>query len=104
MRDTVQADVAMLEAHAGRAVGVALGLVGLWLGWKLWQITASHAHPVPRDPGGAFGGPGRRIYPLMLDLRGASMIAETGPIAGAGWPSTTACMKPSATGRRMRRW
>ncbi|NML27781.1 VTT domain-containing protein [Zoogloea dura] len=85
MRDTVQAVIAVLDAHAGRAVAVVLGLAGLWLGWKLWQkyrfrTLCTVPHVTPAELLEALAG---EAPPLVLDLRGASMIAETGPIAGA---------------------
>lgn len=85
LQDAVQAAIANLEQHAGQALVWLLLLLGVWLGWKFWQkyrfrkfCAVPHILPdelmrsLAADDG-----------PLILDLRGASMIAETGPLPGA---------------------
>lgn len=85
LRNQVQAAIAMLDQHAGRAFVVIAGGFAVWLAWKLWQkhrfrklsalphITATEllAAMAAEQP------------PLVLDLRGPVMVAETGEIAGA---------------------
>ena len=85
MRDTVQAVIAALDRHAARALIVVLVVVAMWLCWKLWQKYrfrrfCAVPHITPDELLEALAGESR---PLVLDLRGALMIAETGPIAGA---------------------
>lgn len=85
MRDTVQAVIAALDRHAARALIVGLVVVAVWLGWKLWQKYrfrrfCAVPHIMPDELLDALAGESR---PLLLDLRGALMIAETGPILGA---------------------
>lgn len=117
LRDTVQEAIAVLDQHSGGAMLVATAIVVLWLGWKFWQryrfrkfsavphITADEliATLATDQP------------PLLLDLRGATMIAETGPVPGAtvaehdhlqravdGWPKNrpivTLCACPEDAG------
>jgi membrane protein DedA with SNARE-associated domain/rhodanese-related sulfurtransferase len=74
-----------VDRHGGiaaAAVGVALGS---WLAWKLWQRRqftrlATLPHVTAAELRAALNS---AQPPLLLDLRGASMIAETGSIAGA---------------------
>ncbi len=85
LRDTVQAAILALDRHAGRAALVAVLLAGAWLGWKLWQKhrfrrAGDLPHITPAELIDALAGEPR---PLVLDLRGATLIAETGPIVGA---------------------
>lgn len=81
----VQALIVTLEQRSGAVLAALLLLAGLWLGGKLWRkyrfetlrrlprISAEELllalHTEPR--------------PLLLDLRGATMIAGTGPVPGA---------------------
>ena len=63
---------------------IGLGL-GAWLAWKLWQRRrfgqlASIPHITPLELQAALDS---RKSILLLDFRGAAMIAQTGPIAGA---------------------
>jgi membrane protein DedA with SNARE-associated domain/rhodanese-related sulfurtransferase len=85
LKDTVQTLIAALARHSGTAVAAVLLLACVWLGWTLWQkhrfnrlralphitadelIAAMKTEPVP----------------LVLDLRSATMIGETGPFPGA---------------------
>jgi membrane protein DedA with SNARE-associated domain/rhodanese-related sulfurtransferase len=85
LRDTVLSAIAALDRHAGRALIVVLALAGIWLGWKLWQKYrfrkfCAVPHITPDELLEALNG---EQQPLLLDLRGATMIAETGPIPGA---------------------
>lgn len=85
LRDTVQAAILTLDRHAGRAALVAVVLAGAWLGWKLWQKhrfrrAGELPHITPAELLDALAAEPR---PLVLDLRGATLIAEAGPIPGA---------------------
>ena len=85
LQDTVQAAVAGLDQHAGRASTLLLSLLAVWLGWKLWQkyrfrVFRAIPHITPDE---LFAAMATDQPPLLLDLRGASLIAETGVIPGA---------------------
>jgi len=85
LQDTVQSAIATLDRHAGRALVLIAGLLGSWLAWKLWQKYrfrkfCAVPHITPDELLAALDG---TAPPLVLDLRGATMIAETGPILGA---------------------
>lgn len=85
LKDTVQTVIAVLDRHSATALVAVLVVACVWLGWKLWQkhkfnrlgalphitvdelIAAMNTEPAP----------------LVLDLRSAAMLAETGPIPGA---------------------
>lgn len=85
LREEVQTAITSLNEHASRVLLITLGGVGIWLGWKLWQKYrfrqfCTVPHITPDELVAALNaGPS----PLILDLRGATMIAETGPIIGA---------------------
>lgn len=85
LRHEVSAAIAALDRHSGSALGLAAALLAIWLGWKLWQKyrfrqLSAVPHITPVELMAAMEG---EQPPLVLDLRGRSMIAETGPIAGA---------------------
>ncbi|WP_374262748.1 VTT domain-containing protein [Zoogloea sp.] len=84
-QDAVLALIAALEAHAGRAALWLVALAGLWLGWKLWQkYRFRRLGAVPRiSAAELLAALDSDAPPLLLDLRGASMVAELGPIPGA---------------------
>lgn len=84
LRDVVHSAIAILERHAGRAVIVVAALLGLWLCWKLWQkYRFRKLCAVPHiTPAELIVAMGAEQPPLVLDLRGATMIAQTGPIPG----------------------
>lgn len=85
LREQLQGAIAALAEHGATLLLVVLALLGLWLGWKLWRryrfrqladirhIDAATLLEVLASP----------QPPLLLDLRGPAMLAETGPIAGA---------------------
>ncbi len=85
MRDAVQVAMAALEQRLGQATPLFLLVIGVWLGWKLWQKyrfrkLGSIPHITVDELIQAMDGDTR---PLLLDLRGATMVAEAGPIPGA---------------------
>ena len=85
LQDAVQSAIAALDRHATRALLVVLVLLAVWLGWKLWQKYrfrkfCAVPHVTPAELLAALGSD---TPPLVLDLRGATMIAATGPIVGA---------------------
>lgn len=84
LKEAVQAAIVALDEHMGRALVVLGLLAGAWLGWKLWQKyrfrqQCAIAHITPAELLAALESADR---PLVLDLRGATMIAATGPIPG----------------------
>lgn len=84
LKDMVQAAIAILQQYAGNAVLLALAVLGIWLGWKLWQKYRFRRFcAVPHiTPGELMEAMQAEQPPLVLDLRGATMIAQTGPIPG----------------------
>lgn len=85
LQDAVQSAIAALDRHASLAVALILALLGVWLGGKLWQKYrfkkfCAVAHITPDELMLALDSD---EPPLLLDLRGATMIAATGPIVGA---------------------
>ena len=85
LRSEVQSVLRILGENGGVAVLFVLLALAVWLGWKFWQKyrferQADMPHITPEELLAALASP---TPPLLLDLRGASMIAELGPIAGA---------------------
>lgn len=85
LQDTVLSAIGALDRHAGRAAIVFLALLGIWLGWKLWQkYRFRKLCAVPHiTPDELLAAMEAEQPPLLLDLRGATMVAETGPLPGA---------------------
>jgi membrane protein DedA with SNARE-associated domain/rhodanese-related sulfurtransferase len=85
LRDGAPQAIAMLDRNAvGAAIVLGLAVIG-WLGWKLWQRhrfrqLSAVPHITPQELLAALAADDP---PLVLDLRGASMAAEMGPIPGA---------------------
>lgn len=85
MTDTVHRVIVALDQHTGLAVTMVVAGVAAWLAWKLWQKrrfsrSGALSHMTPHELLAAMKSEPR---PLVLDLRSATMIAETGPIPGA---------------------
>lgn len=85
LRAEVASAIQTIDAHAGSAIIVIAGLLALWIGWKLWQKyrfrqLAAIPHVTPDELLEAMRADEQAL--LVLDLRGQSMIAETGPITG----------------------
>lgn len=85
LRDEVQRAIEVLDRNAGSALLLAALVLATWLGWKLWQKyrfrqLSAVPHITPNELLAALAG---EQPPLVLDLRGHSMVAETGPILGA---------------------
>lgn len=116
-RDQLQALLLLLERQGGTvAVGV-LSLLTFWLAWKFWQKyrferLAAIPHITPTELALAMAS---ATPPLVLDLRGPTMIAATGVVPGAvaaeheallaavgDWPATapivTLCACPQDAG------
>ncbi|NTV72166.1 MAG: hypothetical protein HGA71_18750 [Azonexaceae bacterium] len=85
LRKEVSVAIAALDRNTGSALLLVVGVLAIWLAWKLWQKyrfrqLSAVPHITPVELMAALAG---EQPPLVLDLRGQSMIAETGPIAGA---------------------
>jgi membrane protein DedA with SNARE-associated domain/rhodanese-related sulfurtransferase len=85
LREAAPDAIAVLERHAASVVEVVALLVGMWVAWKLWQkqrfrkqSALPHITPVELLAAMASDSP-----PLLLDLRGGTMIAKTAPVPGA---------------------
>jgi len=85
LHNEVLVAISMLDQHAGSALISAGGVVVVWLGWKLWQkYRFQQLSVVPHiTPGELLAAMESGQPPLLLDLRGPAMVAESGPIAGA---------------------
>lgn len=86
LRSSVQTAIAMLEQHSGRALMLALLAAGLWLGWKLSQkYRFRQLGDIPSiTPRELLETLDSALRPLVLDLRGSTMIAASGPLAIPG--------------------
>ncbi len=85
LRGEVQHAISTLDRHAGSALLAVAVVLAVWLGWKLWQKyrfrqLAALPHITPSELLAAMETP---HPPLVLDLRGHAMVAETGPLPGA---------------------
>lgn len=87
LKDAVHAVISVLDQHTTTALVVLLALAGAWLGWKLWQRQRFKARSaLPHiTPGELMAALRSEQPPLLIDLRGARMVAETGPLPGARW-------------------
>lgn len=85
LRSEVQGAIAVLDRHARGALIAAAGMVAVWLGWKLWQrYRFRRLSAVPHITAGELlAAMASGQAPLLLDLRGAATLAESGPISGA---------------------
>jgi membrane protein DedA with SNARE-associated domain/rhodanese-related sulfurtransferase len=85
LRREVQTVINALDKQAGSVGMVLAGVAAIWLGWKLWQkYRFRQWSAVPHITPGELLAIMESEQPLLLlDLRGASMVAEAGPIVGA---------------------
>jgi membrane protein DedA with SNARE-associated domain/rhodanese-related sulfurtransferase len=85
LRREVQTVISALDEQAGSVLVVVVGIVAIGLGWKLWQkYRFRQWSAVPHiTPAELLSAMETRQPLLLLDLRGASMVAETGPVVGA---------------------
>lgn len=85
LRREVQTVISALDEQAGSVLVMVVGIVAIGLGWKLWQkYRFRQWSAVPHiTPSEVLAAMEARQPLLLLDLRGASMVAETGPIVGA---------------------
>lgn len=85
LRGAVPDAIAVLDRNGAIAAFVVALALTLWLAWKIWQKHQfSRLTAVPHiTPAELFAALEADEPPLLLDLRGASMIAETAPIPGA---------------------
>jgi membrane protein DedA with SNARE-associated domain/rhodanese-related sulfurtransferase len=85
LRREVQTVINALDKQAGSVGLVLAGVAAIWLGWKLWQkYRFRQWSAVPHITPPELLAIMESEQPLLLlDLRGASMVAEAGPIVGA---------------------
>lgn len=85
LKDAVHSLIAFLDRHTGTAIAAVLLLASAWLGWKVWQKHRfNRLALLPRiSPQELVAAMHSQPAPLVLDLRSAAMIAETGPVPGA---------------------
>ena len=85
LRREVQTVISALDEQAGSVLVVIVGIVAIWLSWKLWQkYRFRQWSAVPHiTPAELLAAMETQQPLLLLDLRGHSMVAETGPIVGA---------------------
>jgi len=85
LRREVQTVISALDEQAGSVLVVVVGIVAIGLGWKLWQkYRFRQWSAVPHiTPAELLAAMEAQQPLLLLDLRGHSMVAETGPIVGA---------------------
>jgi membrane protein DedA with SNARE-associated domain len=85
LRGSVLDALGMLNQHMNGALLASAALLGLWLGWKFWrkyQFRKSSVLPhISADE--LLRAMQGELPPLLLDLRGATLLAQTEPIAGA---------------------
>lgn len=84
-RTQVATAIHALSGHGDTLLAVAALGLGAWLAWKLFQkyrFEQMRAIPfiTPPELAAALASD---TPPLLLDFRGAAMIAQTGPLAGA---------------------
>jgi len=84
-RHEVQTIIGALDAYSGNALILVAGITACWLGWKVlrkYQFRKRSA--IPHIMVDELLDAMKTQRPLLLlDLRGHSMVAETGPIPGA---------------------
>ena len=85
LRGAVPDAIAALDRNAFRTAIVVVLALAVLLAWKLWQrVRFRNLSAVPHiTPVELLAALEADEPPLLLDLRGASMIAELGPIPGA---------------------
>jgi len=85
LRGAVPDAIAMLDRNALGAMFFVALVIATWLAWKLWQLFRFRRFSaVPHiTPAELFAALEDDQSPLLLDLRGATMVAEMGPIPGA---------------------
>lgn len=85
MRREVQVAIAYLDRHVSTAATIVVAVFAIWLCWKLWQKYrfrrfSGLPHITPAELVEALQA---AEPPLFLDLRGPTIVAQTGPLAGA---------------------
>jgi len=82
LRDQVRSAMEMMSRHGVEAIAVIAIVLGAWVLWKLWQkyrferlAAIPHITPVELMEALESNEP-----PLLLDFRGAALVAQDGPI------------------------
>ncbi|MBI3283644.1 MAG: VTT domain-containing protein [Burkholderiales bacterium] len=81
----IEQALALLAQHGVRLAAIVLALIAVWMGWKLWrkhrfERMAAMPHVGTEEVLAALAGP---RPPYLIDLRGASLVAESGRIPQA---------------------
>jgi len=102
LKGTVHRVILVLDKHTGPALALVLLLIGAWLGWKLWQKRRfSRLGDLPHiTPDELLVAMNTEPRPLVLDLRSATMIAETGPFRTLDHPGGRVARATRAARRR----
>ncbi|WP_284615111.1 VTT domain-containing protein [Aquabacterium humicola] len=84
LKDTVRDVIVVLDRHIATALALALAAAGLWLAWKLWRMVwFRKLRAIPQiTTADLIAAMQSEHPPLVLDLRGPTMISVTGPIPG----------------------
>ncbi|MCM8595765.1 VTT domain-containing protein [Accumulibacter sp.] len=85
LREHIAGALAVVSANRPLAVVALLTGVAVWLGWKVRQrVLFERSAAIPQiTPDELLRALASSRPPLLLDLRGAAMVAELGPIPGA---------------------
>lgn len=85
LQETVLTVIDILDQHTRTSVILVAALAATWLGWKLWQrYRFRQLRALPHvSAEELIAAMATEDAPLVLDLRGATMVAETGAIPRA---------------------
>jgi len=85
LRDAAPGVIALLDRNTAAAAALLVLAVAAWLAWKFWQLHRfRRLSAVPHiTVAELLAAMATAQPPLLLDLRGATLIAETGPVPGA---------------------
>lgn len=86
LKDAVRPALVLLDQQSGYALILVLFAFGAWLGWKLWhkyQFRKFRSNVRFVEPDELVAAMAADEPPLLLDMRGPTMIAATGVAKGA---------------------
>lgn len=88
-RTQVETAIDATSSHGGAIIAALVLGLAAWIAWKLWQkyrFRRLRTIPFISSPELA-AALASDAPPLLLDLRGPTMVAQTGPLANATWTS-----------------